>query len=83
MFARIRGVRRMPMLYCCTAAAAASSASHTDRMLRLFHAAGAMLAMRMYQGSGDLSKAALGDVNRWLMDEICSSTSTSRTAVAG
>ncbi|MEI6636407.1 MAG: alpha/beta fold hydrolase, partial [Planctomycetota bacterium] len=63
MFARIRDVRRMPMLYCCTAAAAASSASHTDRMLRLFHAAGAMLAMRMYQGSGDLSKAALGDVN--------------------
>ena len=83
MFARIRDVRRMPMLYCCTAAAAASSASHTDRMLRLFHAAGAMLAMRMYQGSGDLSKAALGDVNRWLMDEICSSASTSRTAVAG
>ena len=34
-------------------------------------AAGAMLAMRIYPGSNDLSKAILCDVNRWLMDEVC------------
>jgi hypothetical protein len=27
--------------------------------------------MRIYPGSNDLSKAILCDVNRWLMDEVC------------
>ena len=74
IFSRIEAVRRMPMLQCCSTAQAAAGADHTDRTLRLFHAAGAMLAMRIYPGANDLSKAMLGDVNRWLMEEICGST---------
>ena len=70
-FARLRDVRRMPMLLCCLAAAARDAAPQTDRTLRLFHAAGAMLAMRIYPGGRDLSRAVLADVNRWIMDEIC------------
>ena len=70
-FARLREVRRLPMLMCCRAAAARTAAEQTDRTLRLFHAAGAMLAMRIYPGRRDLSRAVLADVNRWLMDEIC------------
>lgn len=70
-FARLREVRRMPMLMCCRADAARTAAEQTDRTLRLFHAAGAMLAMRIYPGRRDLSRAVLADVNRWLMDEIC------------
>lgn len=70
-FARLREVRRLPMLMCCRAAAAGTAAEQTDRTLRLFHAAGAMLAMRIYPGRRDLSRAVLADVNRWLMDEIC------------
>jgi len=30
-----------------------------------------MLAMRIYPSRNDLSRAVLGDVNRWLMDEVC------------
>jgi hypothetical protein len=59
------------MLLCCHREAPAESIRHTDKTLRLFHAAGAMLAMRIYPGSNDLSKAILCDVNRWLMDEVC------------
>ena len=73
-FARLHDVRRMPMLLCCLADAARGTTERTDRTLRLFHAAGAMLAMRIYPGRRDLSRAVLADVNRWLMDEICGPT---------
>jgi hypothetical protein len=52
-------------------------------MLRLFHAAGATLAMRIYPRRRDLAATALADVNRWLMDEICGPASVTRAAVAG
>lgn len=83
LFARVEAVRRLPMLYCCTAAAAAAETGRVDRMLRLFHAAGATLAMRIYPRRRDLAAAALADMNRWLMDEICGSTSAARATVAG
>lgn len=71
LFARLVEVRRLPMLLCCHRNAARDDSRQTDRTLRVFHAAGAMLAMRIYPGSQELSKAILADVNRWLMDEIC------------
>lgn len=80
-FARVDAVRRLPMLYCCVRDAA--GVAGTDRMLRLFHAAGATLAMRIYSGAGTLSRAALEDVNRWLMDEICGPPAPERAASAG
>jgi len=73
-FARLDEVRRMPLLLCCRAAAVAADAGRFDRTLRLFHAAGGTLAVRIYQRGGDLSRATLGDVNRWLMDETCGAT---------
>lgn len=80
-FARVAAVRRLPMLYCCRHDAAAVAG--TERMLRLFHAAGATLAMRIYSGAGPLSPAALHDVNRWLMDEICGTSTPERAELAG
>ena len=71
LFSRLADVRRLPMLLCCGRSCVMERASHTDRTLRLFHAAGAALAMRIYPGSNDLSKAVLADVNRWVMDEVC------------
>lgn len=71
LFAQLAEVRRLPMLLCCQRSSVVSGAAHTDRMLRLFHAAGAALAMRIYPGRGDMSRAALADVNRWVMDEVC------------
>lgn len=72
-FGRLDAVRRMPMLLCCRAAAVQAHPERTDQTLRLFHAAGATLAMRIYQGGRMLSRETLGDVNRWLMDELCGS----------
>jgi phospholipase/carboxylesterase len=71
LFSQLADVRRLPMLYSCRRSSVLEQAAHTDRTLRLFHAAGAALAMRIYPGSNDLSKAVLADVNRWVMDEVC------------
>lgn len=70
------------MLLCCHRQAPAEVVDPTDPTLRLFHAAGAMLTMRIYPGRNDLSKTILTDVNRWLMDEICGTTA-SRPAPCG
>ena len=59
------------MLLCCHRSQSTGVAEQTDQTLRLFHAAGAMLAMRIYPGRKDLSKAILNDVNRWVMDDVC------------
>ena len=71
LFGRLADVRRLPMLFCCRRDAPAEVVRPTDATLRLFHAAGATLSMRIYPGRNDLSEAILADVNRWLMDEIC------------
>lgn len=71
LFAALADVRRLSMLLCCRRDAVLESAAHTDRMLRLFHAAGAALAMRIYPDADDLAAPILADVNRWIMDEVC------------
>jgi phospholipase/carboxylesterase len=71
VFARLDEVRRLPLLYCCRAADVAAERERFDRTLKLFHAAGGTLAVRIYQRGGGLSRATLADVNRWLMDELC------------
>ncbi len=80
LFARLHEIRRLPMLLCCHGNASAAAVRHTDRTLRLFHAAGAALAMRIYSGHQQLSQSILGDVNRWLMDEICGASVPLRPA---
>jgi len=72
LFARIAELRRLPMLLCCRhGRSGGSRAAHVDRTLRLFHAAGASLAMRIYPDRSHLAPCVLADVNRWLMDEVC------------
>lgn len=80
--ARLADVRRLPMLFCCRKEAAAAVLRPTEATLRLFHAAGATLAMRIYPGRDDLSRMILADVNRWLMDEICGVSGDRTTARA-
>ena len=65
------GRRRLPMLLCCKNSDSSDAACHTDKTLRLFHAAGAAMAMRIYAGCNQLSKSVLCDVNRWIMEEVC------------
>jgi phospholipase/carboxylesterase len=74
LFARVERLRRLPMLLCCRRDDDAAALAGTDRTLRLFHAAGATLALRIYPGCADLSKPVLADVNRWLMEDVCGPT---------
>jgi len=71
LFSQLADVRRLPMLFCCRRDEAVVQAARIDGTLRLFHAAGAALAMRIYPGGSDLSASILADVNRWVMDEVC------------
>lgn len=82
LFAALADVRRLPMLLCCRRHAVADAPAHTDRMLRLFHAAGAALAMRIYPDRDDLSRTVLADVNRWVMDEVCGTPATEHSLSA-
>jgi phospholipase/carboxylesterase len=82
LFARLDAVRRLPMLLCCRASAAPADACQIDRTLRLFHAAGGALAVRIYPQGRGLSRAMLGDVNRWIMNEICGPAERVRAPLA-
>jgi pimeloyl-ACP methyl ester carboxylesterase len=84
LFARIADIRRLPMLLCCPRDGDESAAAQTDRTLRLFHAAGAQLAMRMYPAAvGEaVSRAMLADLNRWVMDGVCGAAEPRHAAYA-
>ena len=71
LFAAAGRVRRLPMLLCLRHDAVAAAPGPVDAVLRLFHAAGATLSLRLYAGRDDRSRAMLADVNRWLMDDVC------------
>jgi predicted esterase len=71
LFGRLDAVRRLPMLLCSHRGADPVAAAALDRTLRLFHAAGTMLAVRIYPGGNPLGPAVLADVNRWVMEDVC------------
>ena len=70
-FGRLQEVRRLPMLLCSHRDADPATARAPERTLRLFHAAGSMLAVRIYPERDPLSPAVLADVNRWVMEDVC------------
>ena len=71
LFAAAARVRRLPMLLCMCRDAVAADPGPVDGALRLFHAAGATLSLRIYPGRDEFSPACLADVDRWLMQEVC------------
>lgn len=84
LFARIADVRRLPMLLCAPRDTDEAAAAQTDRTLRLFHAAGAQLALRIYPAAetDKVSRAMLADLNRWVMDGVCGAAEPRRAAYA-
>lgn len=68
--ARLTDVRRLPMLMCTDRNGCSRHASSIDRTLRVFHAAGATLAMRVYPSARRLTRGVLEDVNRWVMETV-------------
>jgi len=72
------------MLLCAPRDADQAAAAQTDRTLRLFHAAGAQLALRIYPAAqtDKVSRAMLADLNRWVMDGVCGAAEPRRAAYA-
>lgn len=68
--ARLTDVRRLPMLMCTDRQDCDRQAAAIDRTLRVVHAAGATLAMRVYPTTRKLTRVVLEDVNRWLMETV-------------
>lgn len=80
LLGRFDCVRSLPMMLCCDEranAANSSMARDIDETLRLFHAAGGLLSLRVYR---DKSKSRfpqvqladiVSDIDRWIMDEVC------------
>lgn len=68
--ARLADVRRLPMLMCTDRNGCDRQAAAIDRTLRVFHAAGATLAMRVYPTTRRLTRSVLEDVNRWIMEIV-------------
>ena len=80
LLGRFDCVRSLPMMLCCDEranAANSSMARDIDTTLRLFHAAGGLLSLRLYR---DKSKSRfpqvqladiVSDIDRWIMDEVC------------
>ncbi len=71
LLGQLDAIRRTPLLLCCKSANVAADPTTLDQTLRLFHACGGTLAVRIYQRGDELSRTTLTDVNRWLMDELC------------
>ena len=68
--ARLSDVRRLPMLMCTDRSRCDQQAASIDRTLRVFHAAGATRAMRVYPSARRLTRGVLEGVNRWVMETV-------------
>ncbi len=66
--ARLTEIRRLPMLMCTDRTESAGQGASIDRTLRVFHAAGTTLALRVYPAACRLTRGVLADVNRWVME---------------
>ncbi len=70
--AKINAVRRLPLFI---AAARQGTYYPTQQVcddLRLFHSAGMSITLREYPGDDGLSQMMLGDIDRWMMEQIAS-----------
>ena len=79
LLGRLVGVRSLPMLLCCAdepSGVTAPTEADVDRTLRVFHAAGGQLGLRIYPAAADgrrclsRSRAVLRDLDRWVMDDV-------------
>jgi phospholipase/carboxylesterase len=68
--AHLADARRVPVFLACGRHSRKYSAEQVCRDLRLFHAAGFDVSLRQYPCGQEIAVAMLGDVNRWIMEQI-------------
>ncbi len=69
---RVNLAREVPLLL----SASRESKGYTESLLcgdlALLHSAGCQVAVRQYPGDDDLTTSMLADMNRWIMEQVCS-----------
>ncbi|MBX3433574.1 MAG: prolyl oligopeptidase family serine peptidase [Pirellulales bacterium] len=70
--ARVKAARRLPLLLVSTRQSDRYPESQVVADLRLLHAAGFELSLRQYPGDCELDTEMLADVDRWVMERVCS-----------
>lgn len=78
--AKLDGVRQMPLFIAACREGAYYPTDEVCNNLRLFHAAGLSTTLREYPGNDGLSPMMLADIDRWMMEQISSSSSSATTA---
>lgn len=72
--AQLAAARRVPLLLIRGRASARYSSQAACNDLRLFHAAGMDVTLREYPGDDRLAPQMLGDLNRWIMEQLAVQT---------
>jgi phospholipase/carboxylesterase len=69
-FHRLEEARRVPLLLCCGVASQTYPTERVCEDLRLLHAAGMHITLRQYTCGHEITPAMLGDMDRWMMEQI-------------
>lgn len=67
---RLTHARRVPLLLACGRDSSVYSTGTVCEHLRLFHAAGMNVALRQYPCGQEIAPMMLGDMDRWIMEQI-------------
>ena len=71
---RVNTARRLPLLLASCSDSASYPQNQVMDDLRLLHSAGFALSLRRYLGEHELTTDMLADMDRWIMEQICSGT---------
>jgi phospholipase/carboxylesterase len=72
---RLNDVRNLPLWLASGVESRDYPLAQVCRDLRLFHSAGMSVSVRQYPGGNELTTLMLSDMNRWMMEQICPSSS--------
>lgn len=77
-FGRLTDVRRLQLLLAVGRDSLAYPARLVCENLRLLHAAGMLVTLRQYPCGHELTEGMLGDVDRWIMEQVTQNSQASR-----
>lgn len=69
--AKLNQARRLPLLLMAGLASERYPQPRVNDDLRLLHSAGIAVTLRLYPFGDELAPAMLGDVDRWVMQQVC------------
>ncbi len=73
---RLNDTRHLPLFLASGCQSAAYPLAQVCQDLRLFHSAGLSVSVRQYPCGDELTTVMLADMNRWMMELVCPSSTT-------